>query len=258
MEVTIGQFAKLVGSTVRTLRYYDKIGLLTPKNLNQNGRKVYTRLDWEIFQKIVIFKNLGLSLSEIKEQLTNEKLSNRELLLVQKQLITRKQEELNDILEVITRMDRLYNLEGISEEELDEFAFIMLDLFMREKRQIQALEEYFIADKQLMKEIKLLHDPEYKMKMDRETWHLIQAIKNAIQYNDSTSRKKVRDILNNMDNIFPASRNFLSLINDDIFFAKYNQEFNNYFPENIARYIYNELKTYYDDKENSEGKDNNE
>ncbi|PKC52641.1 putative DNA binding protein [Rhizophagus irregularis] len=157
MEVTIGQFAKLVGSTVRTLRYYDKIGLLTPKNLNQNGRKVYTRLDWEIFQKIVISKNLGLSLSEIKEQLTNEKLSNRELLLVQKQLITRKQEELNDILEVITRMDRLYNLE---------------------------------ADKQLMKEIKLLHDPEYKMKMDRETWHLIQAIKNAIQYNDSTSRKK--------------------------------------------------------------------
>ncbi|WP_224428495.1 MerR family DNA-binding transcriptional regulator [Cytobacillus oceanisediminis] len=31
MEVTIGQFAKLVGSTVRTLRYYDKIELLTPQ-----------------------------------------------------------------------------------------------------------------------------------------------------------------------------------------------------------------------------------
>ncbi|THG88705.1 MerR family transcriptional regulator, partial [Alkalihalobacillus alcalophilus ATCC 27647 = CGMCC 1.3604] len=145
MEVTIGQFAKLVGSTVRTLRYYDKIGLLTPKNLNKNGRKVYTRLDWELFQQIMILKHFGLSLIEIKEQMTSQKLKNRELLLVQKQLIEKKQAELNDKLEVITRMERLYNIEGISEEELDEFAFIILDLFRREKSLIQVWEEHFIA-----------------------------------------------------------------------------------------------------------------
>lgn len=257
MEVTIGQFAKLVGSTVRTLRYYDKIELLTPKKYNKNGRKVYTRLDWELFQQIMILKHFGLSLNEIKEQMTNQKLKNRELLLMQKQLIEKKQAELNDKLEVITRMERLYNIEGISEEELNEFAFIMLDLFRREKSQIQAWEEHFIADKELMKDIKMLHDPEYKEKMDREIWNLIQAIRNAIQYNDSPSRKKVREILNEMDNKFPASRNFLNLIDDDDFFAKYNDEFNNYFPENIASYIYKELKTYYDDKENRKGKDNN-
>lgn len=257
MEVTIGQFAKLVGSTVRTLRYYDKIELLTPQKYNKNGRKVYTRLDWELFQQIMILKHFGLSLNEIKEQITNQKLKNRELLLMQKQLIEKKQAELNDKLEVITRMERLYNIEGISEEELNEFAFIMLDLFRREKSQIQAWEEHFIADKELMKDIKMLHDPEYKEKMDREIWNLIQAIRNAIQYNDSPSRKKVREILNEMDNIFPASRNFLNLIDDDDFFAKYNDEFNNYFPENIASYIYKELKTYYDDKENRKGKDNN-
>ncbi|NMO79528.1 MerR family transcriptional regulator [Niallia alba] len=257
MEVTIGQFAKLVGSTVRTLRYYDKIELLTPQKYNKNGRKVYTRLDWELFQQIMILKHFGLSLNEIKEQITNQKLKNRELLLMQKQLIEKKQAELNDKLEVITRMERLYNIEGISEEEINEFAFIMLDLFRREKSQIQAWEEHFIADKELMKEIKMLHDPKYKEKMDREIWNLIQAIRNAIQYNDSPSRKKVREILNEMDNIFPASRNFLNLIDDDHFFAKYNDEFNNYFPENIASYIYKELKTYYDDKENSKGKDNN-
>lgn len=256
MEVTIGQFAKLVGSTVRTLRYYDKMELLTPKKYNKNGRKVYTRLDWELFQQIMILKHLGLSLNEIKEQMTDQKLKNRELLLVQKQLIEKKQAELNDKLEVITRMDRLYNMEGVSEEDLDEFAFIMLDLFRREKSQIQAWEEYFIADKQLMNEIKLLHDPEYKKKMDRETWHLIQAIRNAIQYNDSTSRNKIQEILNKMDNLFPASKSFLSLTDDDNFLSKHNHEFNNYFPEDIARYIYKEIKAYYDDKENSKGKDN--
>lgn len=252
MEMTIGQFAKLVGSTVRTLRYYDKIELLTPKKYNKNGRKVYTRLDWELFQQIMILKHFGLSLNEIKEQMTNQMFKNRELLLVQKQLIEKKQEELNDKLEVITRIERLYNIEGISEEELNEFAFIMIDLFRREKSQIQIWEEHFINDKEILKEIKLLHDPEYQEKMDRELWYLIQAIRNAIHYNDSTSRKKVQEILNKIDNLFPTIRNVLNLVDDDHFLAKYNHEFTFYFPENIASYIYRELKTYYNENNNNE------
>ncbi len=246
MEMTIGQFAKLVGSTVRTLRYYDKIELLTPNKLNKNGRKVYTLLDWEFFQQIMILKHFGLSLSEIKEQMTNQKFKNRELLQVQKQLIEKKQAELNDKLEVITRMERLYNIEGISEEELDEFAFIMLDLFRREKSQIQIWEEYFKGDKEILKEIKLLHDPGYKEKMDREIWYLIQAIRDVIHTNDYTSSKKAQEILSEMDNLFPASRNLLNLVDDDYFLARYNHEFTNYFPENISNYIYKELKTYYE------------
>ncbi|UOE94791.1 MerR family transcriptional regulator [Alkalihalobacillus sp. LMS39] len=252
MEMTIGQFAKLVGSTVRTLRYYDKIELLTPNKLNKSGRKVYTRLDWELFQQIIILKHFGLSLNEIKEQMANQQFKNQEFLQVQKQLIEKKQAELNDKLEVITRMERLYNIEGISEEELDDFAFIMLDLFRREKSQIQIWEEHFADDKEIMKQINLLRDPVYKEKMDRETWYLIQAIRNAIHDNDSTSRKKVQAILNEMNNLFPASKNFLNLVDDERFLAKYNHEFTNYFPENIANYIYKELKAYYGENDNNE------
>lgn len=250
MEMTIGQFAKFVGSTVRTLRYYDKIGLLTPKKLNKNGRKIYTQLDWEIFQQILILKHLGLTLNEIKEQMTKQKFNNRELLQVQKQLIEEKQAELNDKLEVITRMERLYNIDGTSEEELNEFNFIMLDLFRREKSQIKILEKHFFDDKEILKEIQLLYDPEYKEKMDRKIWFLIQAIRNAIHYNDSTSRKKVQEILKEMNNLFPASRKILNLVDNDHFLTTYNQEFTNYFPENIASYIYKELKTYYDENNN--------
>ncbi|MFE8700884.1 MerR family transcriptional regulator [Cytobacillus sp. FJAT-54145] len=252
MEMTIGQFAKLVGSTVRTLRYYDKMELLTPNKLNKNGRKVYTRLDWELFQQIMILKHLGLSLNEIKEQMTNQKFNNRELLQVQRQLIEKKLAELNDKLEVITRMERLYHIEGVSEEELNEFTFIMLDLFRREKSQIQIWEEHFTDDKELLKEIKLLYDPEYQEKMDKAIWHLIHAIRNAIHYNDSTNRKKVQEILNEMNALFPTSRNIINLVEDDHFLAKYNHEFTNYFPENIASYIYKELKTYYDENGNNE------
>ncbi|PYZ95978.1 MerR family transcriptional regulator [Alteribacter lacisalsi] len=253
MEVTIGQFAKLVGSTVRTIRYYDKMGLLIPKKYNSNGRKVYTRYEWEVFQQITILKHFGLSLKEIKEHITNQKLDNRELLLVQKQLIEEKIGELNENLEVINRMDRMYNIEGISEEELNEFAFIMLDLFSREKLYIQLLEEYFKDDKQYMNEIKRLHEPDYKEKMDSNMWRLIQAIRNAMKYNDSESKEKVREIVSEMDALFPADKSLLNLIEDDQFLAKRNHIFTNYFPENIALYIHEELKRYYDaekDREN--------
>lgn len=254
MEVTIGQFAKLFDTTVRTLRYYDKIGLLTPKKYNKNGRKVYTRADFDMFQKIMILKYLGLSLDEIKEQMTTENLTNRDLMAVQKQLIVKKQAELNDMLEVITRMERLYNNEGISLDDLDEFSYILLDLFRREKQQIQILETYFVADKEIMNDLRLLHSDEYKEKMDVKVWHLLQGIKNAIEHNDPASKEKVREILEEMDSLFPTSKNFVSkLIEDDQFAAQHNHEFNNYFPEDIARYIAREMKTYYDDKGNSKG-----
>ncbi len=246
MEVTIGQFATLVNSTVRTLRYYDKIGLLKPQKLNKNGRKVYTRADMEFYQQIMILKYFGLSLDEIKERLSNEKLNNRDFMTVQKQFIQKQQTELNDMLEVITRMERLYNVEGISAEELDEFAFIMLDMFRREKRQIQALEAYFIDDKEILKELKLLHDNEYKEKMDVQVWQLLQAIRSMIENKDAASRKKVREILNEMDTLFPANRNFLTLVEDTPFLARHNYEFANYFPEDIASYMLSEIHAYYD------------
>ncbi|WP_020620558.1 MerR family transcriptional regulator [Paenibacillus daejeonensis] len=247
MEITIGQFAKLVGSTVRTVRYYDKIGLLTPTKINKSGRKVYTRSDIDLFQQIMILKHFGLSLDEITEQMTNEALKNRELMQIQKQLIEEKQAELNDMLEVITRMDRLYRVEGINEEELDEYAFIMLDLFRREKKQIQAFKKYFHADEQLMEELERLHDPVYKEKMDLHVWHLLQAIRHAIQHDDPASRDKVRQIIDDMNQMFPASRNFLELVENEQFLETYTDEFNNYFPEDIASYLLKEIKMYYQD-----------
>lgn len=248
MEVTIGQFAKLVGSTVRTLRYYDKIGLLSPRKLNNSGRKVYTRLELDGFQQIMILKHFDFSLNEIKEQLNNEKLKKRDVLRMQKELIEKRQAELQDMLEVITRMDRLYDIEGASEEEVDEFAFIMLDLLRREKQQIQAYEGYFKDDKRIMNELRILHDPEYKRKADEASWKLLQAIRSAMQNHESKDREKAREMLDEMDHLFPMNRELIKLMEDKDFVAKHIHEFNNYFPEDIADYILKELNTYYNEK----------
>jgi len=70
--LTTGELAKRTGLTVRTLRYYDQIGLLTPKeHLSGIGRK-YTLRDLERLQRIQTLKYVGLSLKEIKDILDAE------------------------------------------------------------------------------------------------------------------------------------------------------------------------------------------
>lgn len=62
---TIGRFADVAGVTLRTLRYYDKIGLLKPCSYNNSGHRLYDRKDFASLQKIMTLKFIGLSLDEI-------------------------------------------------------------------------------------------------------------------------------------------------------------------------------------------------
>ena len=60
-----GEFAKLANVTERTLRYYDKIGLLKPSFILSNGYRQYTDSDLLKLQKILSLKHLGFSIEEI-------------------------------------------------------------------------------------------------------------------------------------------------------------------------------------------------
>lgn len=249
MEFTIGQFAEFVDTTIRTLRYYDKIGLLSPKRLNHKGQKLYTQIEWQQYQQISIYKLLGLSLKEIKGQMTNQSLTNRQLLLVQKQLIEKKQEALGETLEVIKRMEQLYQDEDVSPDELDEFVFIMLDVFGREKRQMQILEDYFESDPHTKAQLQLTHDPSFQKKMDRKLWTLLQTVRNAVRSDDPSIRNDIQSALKDIHRLSPINQQLFSIVENQDFFTSHNKDFNNYFPENMADYLYKEIKSYYDNKE---------
>jgi DNA-binding transcriptional MerR regulator/trans-aconitate methyltransferase len=60
-----GQFAKLANVSERTIRYYDKIGLLKPSFVMENGYRQYSDLDLLKLQKILSLKHLGFSIEEI-------------------------------------------------------------------------------------------------------------------------------------------------------------------------------------------------
>ena len=67
--MTVGALAKKMGTTVRTLQYYDNEGLLSPSAESEGGRRLYTDKDVIRFHQIQAMKYLGFSLDDIKNRL---------------------------------------------------------------------------------------------------------------------------------------------------------------------------------------------
>lgn len=69
--MTVGQAAKKMGVTVRTLQYYDREGLLPPSGESEGGRRLYTDKDLIKLHQILSMKHLGFSLDDIKNRLVS-------------------------------------------------------------------------------------------------------------------------------------------------------------------------------------------
>ncbi|NMA58532.1 methyltransferase domain-containing protein [Clostridium cochlearium] len=100
---TTGQFAKKAGVTLRTLRYYDKIGLLKPTSYNELGHRLYTKEDFGNLQKILTLKFIGLSLEEIGDIMKYDLISKgfKKSLEIQKEIIEEKARQMQNIVKAI-------------------------------------------------------------------------------------------------------------------------------------------------------------
>ena len=67
--MTVGEVAKKMDITVRTLQYYDREGLLSPSSMSEGGRRLYTDKDIVKLHQILSLKHLGFSLDDIKNRL---------------------------------------------------------------------------------------------------------------------------------------------------------------------------------------------
>jgi len=71
MEYTVQELAKLAGVSTRTLRYYDEIDILKPARINSSGYRIYGQKEVDKLQQIMFYRELGVSLSQIKEIITH-------------------------------------------------------------------------------------------------------------------------------------------------------------------------------------------
>lgn len=97
----INEVAKLTGVTVRTLHYYDEIGLLKPSEITESGYRLYDENALEQLQQILFFRELEFSLADIKKILTNPHYSKSVTLKKQKELLIQKRNRLNGLIKLI-------------------------------------------------------------------------------------------------------------------------------------------------------------
>ena len=98
---TVKEISKITGISIRTLRYYDEIGLLKPARVTEAGYRLYDVQELEKLQEILFYKELEIPLSDIKKIMENPEYDKQKALAVQKSLLEQKRNRLNGIIELI-------------------------------------------------------------------------------------------------------------------------------------------------------------
>lgn len=102
MKMQIKEFAELTEVSVRTLHYYDEIGLLKPDNVDkENGYRYYGEPAFEKMLEILFFRELGFSLKNIKEILSSPDYDKKEAFRKQKELLKLKKEKIERMISVL-------------------------------------------------------------------------------------------------------------------------------------------------------------
>jgi DNA-binding transcriptional MerR regulator len=102
-----GEFARMTSVSVRTLRFYDRIGLLAPAGRTEAGYRLYGDGDLARLEQILALKFLGFSLDEIKRILRAAPLGLREALAQQSAMLQERRAHLEAVLQATERAERL-------------------------------------------------------------------------------------------------------------------------------------------------------
>lgn len=98
---TVKDVSEITGVSIRTLRYYDEIGLLKSTKLTEAGYRLYDNKALEKLQEIMFFRELEIPLADIKEMMENPDYDREQALSAQKTLLEHKRNRLNGIIALI-------------------------------------------------------------------------------------------------------------------------------------------------------------
>ena len=97
--MTVNEVSKLTGVSIRTLQYYDTIGLLKPSAYTESGYRLYDDSALERLQQILLFKELEFPLKEIKTIVDAPGFDRSKALEQQIELLTMKKEHLENLID---------------------------------------------------------------------------------------------------------------------------------------------------------------
>lgn len=118
---SISQVAKLTGVSIRTLQYYDEIGLLKPSELTTSGYRMYDDDALQTLQQILFFKELGFPLKVIKEILAKPDFDRIAAFKKQKELFLLKRNRLDRLIQLLERLEKGESCMSFKEFDLSDY-----------------------------------------------------------------------------------------------------------------------------------------
>ncbi len=124
--MTVNEVSKLTGVSVRTLHYYDEIGLLHPTSITDAGYRLYDDTALEQLQHIMLFRELEFPLKDIKAILNSSGFDRNKALEQQIELLTLKKEHIENLITFARgiKMIGVKNMDfsAFDTKKLDEYA----------------------------------------------------------------------------------------------------------------------------------------
>ena len=101
---SVNEVCKLSGVSRRTLQYYDQIGLLPPSAVKKSGYRQYNDKSLRRLWNILFYKELGISLNDIRLLLDNSEEMEKEFLRQHKQILLTKKNRLQKMILSVNRI----------------------------------------------------------------------------------------------------------------------------------------------------------
>lgn len=129
--MTVKELSKLTGISVRTLHYYDEIGLFLPTEKSEAGYRLYDDKALEILQQILFFREFDIPLKDIKAVMENPELEKNEILKMQRNMLIKKKERIEKLIKTIDDIlkgDNNMDFTIFNKTELEEMFQNMIEL----------------------------------------------------------------------------------------------------------------------------------
>ena len=141
---TVKEISNITGISVRTLHYYDEIGLLKPTDKSDAGYRLYDDKALEQLQQILFFREFDIPLKEIKAVMENPALDRNHILKMQREMLLTKikrMEHLVASIDDILKGDNKMDFAIFNKTEMDEMFQAMTEHMPEEIKQ-KAIDEF--------------------------------------------------------------------------------------------------------------------
>ena len=149
MAYTVKTLSELSGVTIRTLHFYEELGLLKPAYHGTNGYRYYEEKELLQLQQILFFKELGFSLKQIQKVLGRSDFDQLAALHAHKKALSQEWEKIGQLIKTIDKtINHLQGKKKMKDQEIfDGFNISLL-------KKAKGSESYFSAEAIVLKSVK--------------------------------------------------------------------------------------------------------